>query len=87
MQNKNTGEEPFLEGSIRALFSSKLFVPHSERTLLSKLKYRGYSSYYYVPDDDSDTQLKPRYEVELKFGKRYEAWISNIKPLQPEAQS
>jgi len=85
MQDKNTRKKPYLEGSIRELFSSKLFVPDSERTLLSKLKYRSHSSYYYVPKDYSDTQLKPRYEVELKFGKRYEAWISNIKPLKPEA--
>lgn len=85
--DKNKRKKPYLEGSIRELFSSKLFVPDSERTLLLNLKYRSYLSYYWIPKDYSDAQLKPRYEVELKFGKRYEAWISNIKPLQPEAQS
>jgi len=85
MPDKNKRNKPFLEGSIREVFSSKLFVPHSEREYLSNLKYRSYYSYYYVPDDESDAKLKPRYEVELKFGKKFEAWISNIKPLQPEA--
>jgi hypothetical protein len=44
---------------------------------LPKNKYSRYSSY-----ETPMSQIKPRYQVTLKYGQRHEPWIENIKKYQ-----
>ena len=59
-----------------------IHVPNSYRTLFQQQVPKRFYSAYYLPKGKTIEDLKPRYTVALKYGKRYEPWITDIKPLK-----
>lgn len=76
------GTRTYVQGRIQHLFPMEIFVPNSYRKFFSALKSSRHYSYYYVPEDKPDSEILPQYELTLKFGRKYEAWIANVKLLK-----
>jgi len=81
-KNSKKHEPAHLQGRIQRLFPLEIFVPNSFRNIFNAIKSPHRYTYYYVPLDKIDSELMPQYEVTLKFGKKYEAWISDVKSLK-----
>lgn len=71
-----------LNGYIKEIMIDSIHVPNSFRGFFQQNAPKRYYSPYYLPKDKSPQDLKPRYTVHLKYGKKYQPWISNIKSLK-----
>jgi hypothetical protein len=80
----SSGEDrpPYLHGVITHLLVDDIHVPFEQRavldTLLRSEAERESPRGSFVK---SGEVKEPRYEVTLRFGKRYEPWITSIRPL------
>jgi Domain of unknown function (DUF4824) len=77
-----------LRGDISHLLIDDIHVPFEQRAILdallrSEAERRARPQRPYVKADDLK---EPRYEVTLRFGKRYEPWITSIRPLEAKPQ-
>lgn len=79
--SKNKKGQAYLNGYIKEVMIDSIHVPNSFRGFFQQNAPRRTFSPYYLPKDKSPEDLKPRYTVNLKYGKKYQPWISNIKPL------
>jgi hypothetical protein len=69
----DTPEGEVLGGRIRQLLPSLIHVPTAHNALFKRLSAQG------LPDEPGDHP--PRYGVTLRYGRRLEPWIVDVKPL------
>jgi len=72
----------YLNGYITEIMIHSIHVPNSFRNFFQEHAPKRHYSVYYLPKDKSPQDLKPRYTVTLKYGKKYQPWITDIKPLR-----
>lgn len=77
-----------LRGDVTHLLIDDIHVPFEQRAMLDSLlrseaERRARPHRPYV---NADELKEPRYEVTLRFGKRYEPWITSIRPLETKPQ-
>jgi hypothetical protein len=65
--------EPYLQGVISAILVDHIHVAKSERELLDKLGRKL-------------SKTPPRYQVAIRYGKRYEPWVADVQPLKEPAR-
>ena len=51
-------------------------------TLKSPMEFLKYHKRLTFPETKSLSDLEPRYQVTLNYGRRYEPWIADVKKLQ-----
>jgi hypothetical protein len=71
----------YVQGRIHSLFPKEIFVSNSFRSFFENVESSPHYSYFYIPEKTSDSDLLPQYEVSLNLGRKYEAWISEVKTL------
>ena len=70
----------YLRGGIRKILVSEIHVTNDYRSFFtSGIKTHTNT---YLPDNKPLSNLEPRYQVTLNYGKRYEPWIANVKKLK-----
>ena len=81
---KETGgrrHSPYLSGSVRSLRVESIHVPRSRAALLSGLPLQeGPHAHGAYP---LPAPGPPRYEVDTRWGRRYEPWVAEVRPLAP----
>jgi Domain of unknown function (DUF4824) len=72
-----------LRGNVTHLLVDEVHVPSEWREALERLTYAGSDRERIYPNTFAmqEEYKKPRYEVTLRYGKRYEPWITSIRPL------
>lgn len=71
-----------LHGVISQVLTGTMQVPRRHQAVLRRLQQTGepWQSYYYEREVDT-APLLPRYQVQLKYGKRHEPWIAAVQAL------
>jgi hypothetical protein len=70
-------ERQTLRGHVRRLSVSAVHVPLELKMILEELPAKGYAG--------QRPPHRPRYEVDLAFGRRLEPWIRDIRRLEPKS--
>lgn len=70
-------ERQTLRGHVQRLSVSAVHVPLGLKRLLEELPAKGY--------DGQRPPHRPRYEVDLSYGRRLEPWIRDIRRLEPKS--
>ena len=72
--------KPFLSGDIKNLSVSEVYISSDYRSFfISVIKSHTKT---YLPKGKPLSDLEPRYQVTLNYGKRYEPWIADVKKLK-----
>ena len=70
----------YLGGWVRNILIKEIHITSDYRSFfISGIKTRTNS---YLPRDKSLSNLEPRYQVTLNYGKRYEPWVVDVKKLK-----
>lgn len=70
----------YLRGWVREILISEIHVPSDYRSFFtSDIKTH---TNFYLPRDKPLSNLEPRYQVTLNYGKRYEPWIAGVHKLK-----
>jgi hypothetical protein len=73
-------KKPYLSGWVRAISIKQIHVTSDYRSFfISDIKTHTKT---YLPRDKPLSDLEPRYQVTLNYGKRYEPWIADVKKLK-----
>ena len=73
-------KKPYLSGWVRAISIPQIHVTSDYRSFfISDIKTHTKT---YLPRDKPLSDLEPRYQVTLNYGKRYEPWIADVKKLK-----
>ncbi len=78
----NKRKTPHLNGYIKQIMISSIHVPNPYREFFKEHAPPRHYSSYYLPKGKTAEDLKPRYAVSIKYGKKYQPWITDIKPLK-----
>ena len=73
----NPGESPFLMGRVSQALPGEINVPREWRRLLEGFQHGP------RPETAPAPLREPRYRVTVKWGKRFEPWISSVQILKP----
>jgi Domain of unknown function (DUF4824) len=82
-ENTSSDEQfpPYVRGRVKEILIERIHVPREFREELKELYQAKYGN------DGSKRKryqlTEPSYEVSLKFGSRYEPWVTAIRPLKP----
>jgi uncharacterized protein DUF4824 len=75
-----SGSKQYLRGWVRKILISEIHVASDYRSFfISDIKTHTQT---YLPKNKSLSDLEPRYQVTLNYGKRHEPWIVDVKKLQ-----
>jgi len=73
-------KKPYLSGWVRKVSIPEIHVTSSYRSFfISDIKTHTKT---YLPRDKSLSDLEPRYQVTLNYGRRYEPWIADVQKLK-----
>ncbi len=75
-----SGSKRYLRGWVREILISEIHVPSDYRSFFtSDIKTH---TNFYLPRDKPLSNLEPRYQVTLNYGKRHELWIAGVNKLK-----
>ncbi len=87
-ENRSAPDKPAkVRGSIVQILVSEMHVPRAMRRFLDEVRadpkaelvQRTISVPYVAPED-----REPRYAATLQYGRRYEPWVVDVRPLEPD---
>jgi hypothetical protein len=80
MDEPKSSQKRYLSGWVRAISIPRIHVTSDYRSFfVSDIKTHTKT---YLPKGKPLSDLEPRYQVTLNYGKRYEPWIADVKKLK-----